>query len=155
MGKDTGVWSRQHGARDGYPDKKPVEGLEPPLLSDDEIGDLEWNSTDLEMYWVEQFKEKHPKEMEAVLQTQRANDIKWCEQKITEAVKARAEELQDGLDELNKKLDDREADLIQAKKEEREWIMRLIQGFTANTTAQRYKEDLLLYVFGESLKGGS
>ena len=33
-------------------------------------------------------------------------------------------------------------------------IMALMQGFTANAAAQRYKEDLLLYVFGQALKGG-
>ena len=40
------------------------------ILSDEEIGNLEWESTDLDMLCIELLKEKHPKEFEATLQAQ-------------------------------------------------------------------------------------
>jgi len=39
-----------------------------------------------------------------------------------------------------------------AKREERERIRKLIQGFISNVAAQRYKDDLLIYLFGQELE---
>ncbi len=43
-----------------------TEQNDPRLLTDEEIGNLEWNSADLEMRFVE----AHPKEIKAILQAQ-------------------------------------------------------------------------------------
>lgn len=40
------------------------------ILTEEEIGNLEWDSEDLEMFYYEQFAENHPKEARAVLQAQ-------------------------------------------------------------------------------------
>ncbi len=53
---------------------EPAEALfkgdEEGLLTPEDIGNLEWDSTDLEMYYYEQFAEAHPKEAKAILKAQ-------------------------------------------------------------------------------------
>lgn len=59
------------------------------VLSNEQIGDLEWNSESLEMYYAEQFKENHPAEMEAILKAQ----LKYTLQQVVEMVEGIEEEV--------------------------------------------------------------
>jgi len=58
--------------------------IEKCLLTDEEIGNLEWDSTDLEMYYYEQFAESHPKEAKAVNEAQVLKAIPIIREKIGE-----------------------------------------------------------------------